>query len=231
MANFTMELRKAIELYPDGVGLNNYPIFDEHYRVLLNQKIVDKFFFREIGQETVQMFAHYMNSAMCQIMPLYNKFYKSEQLRIDPLLTMSIKSLSKQLNTAENESTSTNVSDATNSSKSRAVESTTPQHMLSNYGDYASGATDAISATSSNGEATDTSKVNASGNSESENTTTGLSGNQSDMLMKYRDTFLNIDQDIINEIDRRGLFMNIFTTGDDPFLKENNYGFPRNPFY
>lgn len=67
--------------------LNKYPIFDESYREVLNKKIVDEYYFREIGVETPERFKHHLNHTMDMIMPYYNQLYESELLKIDPLLS------------------------------------------------------------------------------------------------------------------------------------------------
>ena len=43
MANYTIELRELVEKYHFPLALNDYPIFDESYRPLLNRKIIEHF--------------------------------------------------------------------------------------------------------------------------------------------------------------------------------------------
>lgn len=83
MSKYTTELRYLIENDFD-IGLKNYPIFDENYRVLLNQKIINHYYFREIGMETAELFKRYLNTTMNEIMPYYNQLYKSELLEFNP---------------------------------------------------------------------------------------------------------------------------------------------------
>lgn len=83
MSKYTTELRYLIENDFD-IGLKNYPIFDENYRELLNQKIINHYYFREIGMETAELFKRYLNTTMCEIMPYYNQLYKSELLEFNP---------------------------------------------------------------------------------------------------------------------------------------------------
>lgn len=68
--------------YADGVydylGLGSYPIFDAAYRSALNDKIIDHFYFREIGFETAAQFAWYMRRTMNEIMPKYNALYTAQ---------------------------------------------------------------------------------------------------------------------------------------------------------
>lgn len=83
MSFATVELRRLPELGYD-FGLADYPIFDEQYRNVLNTKIIEHFWFREIGFETIHMFLFALNRKMNEIMPYYNQRYKSELLNIEP---------------------------------------------------------------------------------------------------------------------------------------------------
>ena len=108
MSKYTTELRWAVEQCEQSatstleegqqfhdetyarLGLNDYPIFDESYRKELNDRIIRRYYFREIGLETLQLFAWYMRAKMFEIMPYYNRLYKSTLLEIDPLADVSM---------------------------------------------------------------------------------------------------------------------------------------------
>lgn len=83
MSKYTTELRYLIENNFD-IGLKDYPIFDENYREPLNRKIINHYYFREIGFETAELFKRYLNNTMNEIMPYYNQLYKSELLEFNP---------------------------------------------------------------------------------------------------------------------------------------------------
>lgn len=83
MSKYTTELRYLIENNFD-IGLKDYPIFDENYREPLNRKIINHYYFREIGMETAELFKRYLNNTMREIMPYYNQLYKSELLEFNP---------------------------------------------------------------------------------------------------------------------------------------------------
>lgn len=233
MALFTMRLKDVLK-YTNNIGLNGYPIFDEAYRDTLNGKIVDRYFNREIGMETIDMFQLAMRRKMNEIMPLYNKLYLSEQMKFDPLNTIDIETVSTgtALETGANSSTSndsatgeTHSDNRTNSNtRSRAVTSDTPQTMLSGDEDYASGASDSASETDGTGgqdestEATSNSTSNGEDSRESESSgdsrTSGRQGMLgSEALMRYRESLLNIDVDIIDDLNE--LFMKIWSSGDE----------------
>lgn len=69
--------------------LQNYPIFDDEYRTGLNKKIFYHYYLREIGAETPERFEFYLRRTMNENMPYFNKLYKSELLKFDPLFTVN----------------------------------------------------------------------------------------------------------------------------------------------
>lgn len=54
-----------------------YPIFDESHRQNLEQKIIKRYFFREISCENVSEWKLRLDAKMNEIMPYYNKMYES----------------------------------------------------------------------------------------------------------------------------------------------------------
>lgn len=85
MSFYTTQLRQLIENGYD-IGLKDYPIFDESYRNVLNQKIIDHYYMREIGAETPALFVFFLNRKMREIMPYYNQLYESAKIEYDPLV-------------------------------------------------------------------------------------------------------------------------------------------------
>lgn len=67
------------------IGLKDYVIYKESFREELNKKIIDHFYFREIGLETPQLFKKFLNRKMNEIMPYYNQLYKSCDVEFNPL--------------------------------------------------------------------------------------------------------------------------------------------------
>jgi hypothetical protein len=195
------------------IGLNDYPIFDEAYRQILNGKIIDHYFMREIGTETIDMFQLFMRRKMQEIMPFYNQMYKSTQIEFEPLLTINMESTGT--NKATESVTADNTTEATSdsTSKSRAVNSQTPQTMLSGDEDYASSASDSNSDQTGTSNATQNNKSDSTSEADSDNITKGYQGLASDLIMRYRDSFLNIDMTIINELEE--CFMLVWDTTDE----------------
>nr|DAV78588.1 MAG TPA: Lower collar protein [Caudoviricetes sp.] len=86
MAVYTVELGTLVKRgYP--IALNNYPIFDEGHRAILNNKIIRHYYFREICCDSPERFNFYLETKMDEIMPYYNQLYKSELLEYNPLAT------------------------------------------------------------------------------------------------------------------------------------------------
>jgi hypothetical protein len=231
MSKYTTELRWVIENGYD-LQLNEYPIFDENYRQKLNQKIINHYYFREIGFETVGLFRFYLKQTMNEIMPYYNQLYESALLEIDPLNTINFTETLTRTKIGNdtknfNEDTTVNSNGDSNSNSTKNtnfkdVESDTPQGMLSIgniegelYASYAriSKNEDTTNSTAHQ-ETTDTQKrkndekINREDNENYTRTEKGNRESQSELLMKYRETFLNIDMQVINELN--DLFMGLY---------------------
>lgn len=84
MSVYTTQVRWIIESGKT-LNLSTYPIFDESYRNTLNKKIIDHFYFREIGFETVGLFNNRLAAKLNEIMPYYNRLYNSALLNVSPL--------------------------------------------------------------------------------------------------------------------------------------------------
>lgn len=106
-----------------GLGLADYPIFDEAYRPVLNGRIFDHFQFRKPASDTPQMFVFYLNRRMRERMPTYNEIYKKLlDSELDPFATSDSKAFG----------TSTDVSDTTSNAKGTGSETSDAKTILSN---------------------------------------------------------------------------------------------------
>lgn len=190
----------------------DFPIYDENYRKPLCIKILKNFYTREISEETFGLWKLRLDSKMNLIMPYYNQLYNSELIKFEPLIdvnTTTSHKLDKTGKTTGTNSTNTNSNiQATN----KNLYSDTPQGSLQNVENetYLTNAR-LISDNQSN--------TNIANNNYSENITntdeyieniTGKSAgaSYSKMLMEFRESFLNIDQQIIEELNP--LFMLIW---------------------
>lgn len=68
-----------------------YPLYDPTYKRALETKIINHFYFREIGAETVSQFKFMLARTMNEIMPYYNELYRTAAFEYDPLLTVYYK--------------------------------------------------------------------------------------------------------------------------------------------
>lgn len=230
MATFTMTLMEILENETD-IGLGSYPIFDPGHRAILNQKIIDRFYMREIGYSTVQEFRLALRRHMNENMSMFNQRYESAKLEIDPLMTMRVTSMLEQdTNSTQSgmveESTSVKVM-----SRSRAVDSSTPSSVLMADGDYASGLSDSIGETLTEQTGKNDNSAKGGTSSTGKNETTGFNGAQAQLLMLYRESFINVDLEVIESINQADLFMNIWANGDEFTRSQNPYGNLTHPYY
>lgn len=68
----------------------DYPIFDESYRNVLENKILKHYYTREIGLETVGLWKFKLDTKMNEIMPYYNQLYKSELIKFNPMYDVDL---------------------------------------------------------------------------------------------------------------------------------------------
>lgn len=221
MASFTMELWEVLELEDDTgdghkIGLGAYPLpagWDGTNRDGLNKKIIDHYWNREIGHETVSIFEHRLMRRMNEIMPLYIQLYESAQFKFDPLSTIDITTVRNDDTTENVRRGSTSNATGSTAAKSRAVSSSPPQSQLSGNGQYATGINDTNSTGSSDstGDSIDTTTGDSrlSGSS----TSSGRQGSANRLLAEYRSNILNIDLMVIEDLDE--LFMGVWDTNDE----------------
>lgn len=168
----------------------------------LNRKILDHYFYHEIGQESPDMFRWQLNQRMREIMPYYNQMYYSETLKFDPFSTM---------NTVHENTTSQNTD---SSNKGRTVNGATPQVALSGNADYASSFVDANAQAAANVDSTSSTHL------------TGSQGHTAALLMQWRRSFLNIEIAILGELN--DLFFQIMDKPDSMYERNNSnvgYGY------
>ena len=233
MSRYTIELRYLIEGNYD-LGLKDYPIFDESYREQLNNKIIQHYYFREIGFETEALFKNRLNQKMNEIMPYYNQMYESSKLKIDPLSTIDLEEVFSRTSKTTGEGTSSTSGTGNNTNNFNSTD-TTDYGKISKFSDIAQAQTTPneilndkylTSATVDDGQ--DKNTNTGTNTSQTESTTSGTStdernldedttltrkGNngtasESELLNMYRETFLNIDMMIIDDLDE--LFLGIW---------------------
>lgn len=207
MSNYTTQVRFICETeagLSESVGYNsitdvldksamkvfsfNFPIFDENYRKALCIKILRHYYTREIGEETYGLWKLRLEARMNEIMPYYNQLYNSELLKFNPLHDTDISTKYLKHNKGESDSVTRN------------RFSDTPQGGLV-------GVENDSYLTSA---AKDTTNGNYKNTEDYIQTITGKTqgGTFSKMLKEFRETFLNIDMMIINDLS--DLFFNLY---------------------
>lgn len=183
-------------------------------RQQLNTKILSYYRFREIGFETVGRFLFELETALDEIMPKYNQLFYSADQDFNPIYNVDYnKVMLRDKSNRDSGSTSASSTDTTNG---KEVDSQTPQNQLNisaqnidnvNYADNASW-------TASNGSSS-TSGTSQNAGQENESIIENTKGNfgvvsAQDLILKYRETILNIEQMIIHDPRIEELFMLIY---------------------
>lgn len=206
----------------NSIGLGYYPIFDAAYRPILNGLIIDEYWNREIGVETIDLFVMTLRKKMDQIMPRYNELYKTQTLEFDPLKSIDIHTVNVSEMEGTEEADSTNESETQTDAGARAVNSNFPQTALAGNADYATSATDTNSDSDVTASSTQSTTAQTTSTNNSDSTVTGYQGNISNLLQAYRNTLININMMILDEI--RDCFMLLHDNGDEYFASESRYG-------
>lgn len=212
MAKYSIELRKIIETVGEEevkswfmrYELSDY-LTDEEIDVIdergtwnkekLAQKIIDHYFMREIGFETVALFKHQVKVAMQEIMEEKLPLIYSASIKYDPLVNVDF----------TEEYSGQNAGNSQSNSNGLTVQSDTPQGEIRKAellaGKYATStsANDIDDTTSTTGSESYTKRTK--GNS-------GVSATAQKMVEQYRDNIIMIDRDIIKDLG--SLFMSIY---------------------
>lgn len=187
----------------------DYPIFDEDYRPILESKIIQHFYTREIAHESVGLFRLKLSAKMREIMPYYNQLYASTLLEIDPLTDVNYtRSGSESLSTSESSYNSVSTSEQNSTSSSNwDLYQDTPQNQLAGVQEmqYLTNADKQTGSASQNGLVAS----QGSGQRKTQDMKDYLekfkgyrNNNPSKLLQDYRETFLNIDLMVIGELEK-----------------------------
>lgn len=213
-------------------AMSKYPLYQtdpsrvKHYgtaysiptRQELNDKILNYYRFREIGFETVGRFLFELEVALNEIMPKYNQLFYSADQDFNPIYNVDYKKTMVGSQNATSNTTSTGNDSSSNEEFTKSVNSRTPQNQLNipNTGidsvDYADDAGWGKSSGSTSGTNTTSGNSSSNGSNSSVETTKGNFGvvSAQDLILKYRETILNIEQLIINDPRIKELFMLIY---------------------
>ena len=173
----------------------------------LAKKIVNHYYMRESGLETIGLFKHYAKVTMDELMEEYLPLIYSASIMYDPLVNVDYTETFSRTANTEGSSNST----SSNTSSGLVVGSNTPQGQITKAnvlaGNYASstsanentsGITDN---TNTEGNTTESYSKNVKGNS-------GVSATAQKMVLQYRENIRAIDKEIIEKLDI--LFMGLY---------------------
>ena len=233
MATFTMTLRDALradrvdDVDLSIIGLDSYPIWDESLRDVLNDVIVRRYWLREIGHATVEMFRFRMESTMLEIMPYYNKLGETLQFQYDPFETINLKNISSLTGSvlSSDVQSSNSTASGTNNGENVSMTADYPQSQLREQESYASSGneskakSESANTSDSRGESINDTETEQS----SENTSVGSQGNKTAMLLQYRDAILDIPPMVANDLNP--LFMSLMNN-DSSYAPYDYFGHP-----
>lgn len=192
MSNFTTEVRYICEYYAgydesqerDKVDEIieaarthifdfSYPIFDVNYKPVLERKILNHYYTREISYETVGVWKLHLQAKMNEIMPMFNKLYEVELLNYNPLWDVDLtedKTRTIDTDTTDNENRIGSSSSVSDGQKARQRAGNTTDNGTNLYSDTPQGAITNLADGKYLTNATITSDTGTS--TESDNTTT-----------------------------------------------------------
>ena len=213
MAKYTTTIRNLMDNNFD-FGLKDYPIFDDEYRTILNNKILMHYYMDEIGFETAGLFKVYLNNKMNEIMPYYNELYKKQKdLLLNFDKTTNLTETFTRDNTTDTNTKSNSTSSNTASGSSKNVYQDTPmgsitQQDIDNY-DHASN--QEFNKNQNTSSIEDNSNLTGKATS-LENYIRTKTGNNGrlygiEILKMIKNNYMNIDEMVINEL--QDLFMGI----------------------
>lgn len=198
----------------------DFPIFRAEYRNVLATKILKHYYTREIGYETYGLWKFKLGVRLNEIMPYFNQLYESTLLEFNPLLDVDYTRKHEGERNKEEQGKNERVVNTTNQGNTEStgwnLYSDTPQGTIGNIenGSYMTNATKVTDSNSGSSTTNQEGKDNISSTVKDVDsfleTVKGKIGGSdySEKLMKYRQTFLNIDMMVIEALS--DLFMNLW---------------------
>ena len=173
----------------------------------LAKKIVNHYYMRESGLETIGLFKHYAKVMMDEIMEEYLPLIYSASIYYDPLVNVDY---TETFTRSANTNGSSN-SSSSSSSSGLVVGSNTPQGQITKAGILAGDYASSTSANENSGSISDTSQ--SAGTTQEAYTksikgNSGVSATAQKMVLQYRENIRAIDKEIIEKLDI--LFMGLY---------------------
>lgn len=199
MAQVTIELRNILQMENFKLFDFEYPITDLGWKKELERLFVDKYYFNEIGYETIDRWKHALKTKMLLIMPKYDKLYMTTLEDYDPFITMSIKEEYKETGITENNSSAS----STGSGDYETVGTDYP---------HTSSITTDIPSDRSRTESASVNTSESAGKTNNQRDYSklleGFQGDRSELIKKYRDNIINVTEMVLDEL--KSLFILIY---------------------
>lgn len=235
MSKYTMELRKLftpityknpiftraeVEAWFKDYDLDDYLTTEQQAVITetglwtkdkLAKKIVDHYYMREIGFETIGLFIHYAKVTMNELMEEYLPLIYSNAIQYDPLVNVDYTESFNRNSQTGNVGTSS--SSSSSSGSALGVNSDTPQGQISKASILAGSYASSTSASENENEVSNSTDTQSNSNS-LENYTkrvkgnSGVSATAQKMIEQYRNNIRAIDREIIEKLDI--LFMGLY---------------------
>ena len=177
----------------------------------LAKMIVNHYYMREIGQETIGLFVHYAKVTMEELMEEYLPLIYSSAIQYDPLVNVDYTETFTR--TANVDNTGESISNSTNSGNSIGISSDTPQGRVTKASILAGNYATATSGTETESQIDNTTNTTSGSESEEEYTkrikgNSGVSATAQKMVEQYRDNIRAINREIIEKLEP--LFMGLY---------------------
>lgn len=220
MATYTIDLRNVCQYYGREevkkwfTSYNELDIITQKQLDVINargcwskeklaDKIIDYYYFREIGFDTPEMFKHYAIITMKNIMEKQLQVIYSASIDIDPLINVDYTESYKMDREGSSQST------GTGTASGLSVNSDTPQGQIDKteilQGKYAS----STGAGESESKNTGSSNINAKENwTRTKRGNDGITATQQKLIQQYRNILIAIDETIIKSLNE--LFMGLY---------------------
>ena len=177
----------------------------------LASMIVNHYYMREIGQETIGLFKHYAKVTMEELMEEYLPLIYSASIEYDPLVNVDYTETFTR--TANVDNTGRSVSDSTNSGESIGINSDTPQGRVSKQNILAGEYATSTAGTETESSINNVTNTVSGSDSEEEYTkrmkgNSGVSATAQKMIEQYRNNIRAINREIIEKLEP--LFMGLY---------------------
>lgn len=177
----------------------------------LAKMIVNHFYMREIGTETIALFKHTVKYTMEELMEEYLPLIYSASIMYDPLVNVDFTETFSR--TANVDNTGRSVSNSTHEGDSIGIVSNTPQGRVTKQNILAGNYATSTEGTETSSQIDNTTNTVSGSDSEEEYTkrvkgNSGVSATAQKMIQQYRDNIRAINREIIEKLEP--CFMGIY---------------------